>query len=394
MIVENSACPRSVLSGLMPKFQDAEQCQKNFERQSQKDRLVIIVSDPSGHEITPYIHRLRQVISIYVYCMNKETDKQWADKFVKVRGVFVEFDAFVSQIAADHKIQKTVEEPLAINTFTADIDADKSTAGANDQFIFTQVLIDCLLRLKSTQKDIKELMDYCNTQYEGNNVELSNIREFQKHYSLDKALSWYTRESFFCKALNAALCIQDIHAIFLFRAFISDIHRHSTGYEQARSFFKVYNDADNTEAVLFEIDVNAHSEDLGESEMLSMLGSIFRLNSVNRSTDGQLWIIRITLCTGNEHDLKQVFASMKQRLGSGEKKLEILGKVLWEMGQLDLAEKYFIRFLGQLPLNDPSVYDSYENLGTLTSQIHDYHKSIQWQKKLSHSKTNSLTTQI
>ncbi|CAF2031368.1 unnamed protein product [Rotaria magnacalcarata] len=168
----------------------------------------------------------------------------------------------------------------------------------------------------------------------------------------------------------------------------------STGYEQARSFFKVYDDADNTEAVLFEIDVNAHSEDLGESEMLSMLGSIFRLNSVNRSTDGQLWIIRITLCTGNEHDLKQVFASMKQRLGSGEKKLEILGKVLWEMGQLDLAEKYFIRFLGQLPLNDPSVYDSYENLGTLTSQIHDYHKSIQWQKKLSHSKTNSLTTQI
>jgi hypothetical protein len=77
---------RSIINRFM-KFKDVEKCQKYIENQSQKDRIVLIVNGRLGREIVPCIHMLRQVISIYVYCMDKEGNKQWADKFLKVKYV-------------------------------------------------------------------------------------------------------------------------------------------------------------------------------------------------------------------------------------------------------------------------------------------------------------------
>ncbi|CAF4788563.1 unnamed protein product, partial [Rotaria socialis] len=171
-------------------------------------------------------------------------------------------------------------------------------------------------------------------QYQGNSAELSNLREFREDYSSEKALWWYTRESFFYKTLNAALRNQNIHIIFLFRGFISDIHRQLEAYQaddtlrvyrsqmissneletlrqscdqfisinsffstsidkkKALSFLNSCDVGDNIEPVLFEIvanpalvtskpfaDVSPYSEFTDESEVLFMLGSIFRLQN-------------------------------------------------------------------------------------------------------------------
>ncbi|CAF5173350.1 unnamed protein product, partial [Rotaria sp. Silwood1] len=59
---------RSIINRLK-KFQDVKQCQKYIEERSQNERVVMIVSGRLGSEIVPSIHKLRQVISIYVYCM-------------------------------------------------------------------------------------------------------------------------------------------------------------------------------------------------------------------------------------------------------------------------------------------------------------------------------------
>ncbi|CAF4725364.1 unnamed protein product, partial [Rotaria socialis] len=294
----------------------------------------------------------------------------------------------------------------------------------------------CLLRLKTTKVDKKELIDHCKQQYQGNSDELSNLREFAEDYSPEKALRWYTRESFFYKTLNAALRNQNIHIIFLFREFISDIHRQlkanqadvtlrvyrsqmissneletlrqscdqfisinsffstSIDKKQALSFLNSCDVGDNIEQVLFEIDANpalvtskpfagvsSYSEFADESEVLFMLGSIFRLQNVKRSSDSRVWIVRMTLCSDDEHDLKKVLIYMKQQLGSGETDLETFGKLLWEMGKLDLAEKYFIRFLEQLPLNNPLLARLYEDLAKVAAQNGDYDKCMEWRQK-------------
>ena len=59
--------------------------------------------------------------------------------------------------------------------------------------------------------------------YEGNDSQLNMIYEFRLSYSPDKALQWYTRESFFYRVLNKALRTQNIELLFLLRSFISDI---------------------------------------------------------------------------------------------------------------------------------------------------------------------------
>ncbi|CAF1381323.1 unnamed protein product [Adineta steineri] len=411
---------RSIINHIK-KFQDIKQCQQYIEQTSQKDRLVIIVSGRLGREIVPYIHQLRQVISIYVYCMDTNSNEQWAYKFSKIKSVVVDLDELVSQITTDHKIQKKIEEPLSINIFTTNVDAGKSTIGVNGEFVFSQILIDCLLRLKSTETDKNELINIYQNEYVGNHTELSNLREFQQDYSPNKVLWWYTKETFFYKTLNAALRTQNIHMIFLFRAFIYDIYRQlqesqskrplqvyrsqlmsideldglknnigqfisinsmfSTSEQRTTALFYLGDITTqiDSERVLFEIDadskmvttkpfadISQHSHFPEDSEVLFMIGSIFRLNNINRNDD-QIWIIKMTLCNDDEHDLKRVLMHMKQQIKSEETNLRTLGKLLWKM---------------ELPSNDPLLSDLYEDLGELTSQTGDYDMSVQWHKKL------------
>ncbi|CAF4208541.1 unnamed protein product [Adineta steineri] len=160
----------------------------------------------------------------------------------------------------------------------------------------------------------------------------------------------------------------------------------------------------DSERVLFEIDadpkivttkpfanISKHSYFPDESEVLFMIGSIFRLNNINRNDD-QIWIIKMTLCNDDVHDLKQVLMYMKQQIENEETNLRTLGNVLWKMGKLDLAEKYFNRLLHELPLNDPFLSSLYKDLGELASQTGDYDMSIQWhQKFLAIKNKNQLT---
>ncbi len=348
-----------------------------------------------------------------------------------MKAIAVEIDELVSRIKADFKIQMKNDEPLSMNMLTT----GKSAIDIDGQFVFSQVLIDCLLRLKCSDIDRDELISCLKVEYDGNAAELTKLDEFQKDYSSNKVLWWYTRDSFFYKILNAALRKQDTHMILLYRSYISDIHR-QLQYHQSKSPVRVYRSqlmsidelrylekyigqfvsmnsflstsskrpvalfymGDKTqridlELVLFEIeadpqvvttkpfaDISMYSCFDVEAEVLFMLGSIFRLNNITHGDD-QIWIIHMTLWSDDEHDLKQVLTAMKDQNGIGETNLHTLGKLLCDMGKLDLAEKYYTRLLNELSLNDPLVSILYSELGKIASQQNDFNKSVQLHKK-------------
>ncbi len=65
-------------------FEDDHQCLQYIHSVSKDDRIVLIVSGKLGRIIVPQITQLRQIISIYVYCMDKKANEQWAQHYPKV----------------------------------------------------------------------------------------------------------------------------------------------------------------------------------------------------------------------------------------------------------------------------------------------------------------------
>ncbi|CAF5150463.1 unnamed protein product, partial [Rotaria magnacalcarata] len=73
---------RSIINHLIV-FQTAIDCEQYINQTSRDDRILLIVSGRLGQEIVPRIHQCRQIFSIYVYCMNKARNDEWAKHFQK-----------------------------------------------------------------------------------------------------------------------------------------------------------------------------------------------------------------------------------------------------------------------------------------------------------------------
>jgi hypothetical protein len=65
-------------------FDNENDCQQYILSIPLQDRVVVIVSGRLGRTIVPHIHHRRQIISIYVYCMDKQANEQWSKNFTKV----------------------------------------------------------------------------------------------------------------------------------------------------------------------------------------------------------------------------------------------------------------------------------------------------------------------
>ncbi|CAF2759184.1 unnamed protein product [Rotaria sp. Silwood2] len=100
----------------------------------------------------------------------------------------------------------------------------------------------------------------------------------------------------------------------------------------------------------------------------------------------------MSLCGEDEHTLKDVLADMKKQNGTGETSLWALGKLLWMMGKLDLAEHYYSRLLQEIPSNDPSRRSLYADLSQIASQQGDYDKSVWWRQKSLEMKEQATTS--
>jgi len=65
-------------------FENVQDCEQYLHQTSKDDRIFLIVSGRLGQEIVPRIHHYRQICLIYVYCMDKKINEEWAKHFFKV----------------------------------------------------------------------------------------------------------------------------------------------------------------------------------------------------------------------------------------------------------------------------------------------------------------------
>ncbi|UJR29624.1 hypothetical protein I4U23_017172 [Adineta vaga] len=393
---------------------DTHECEKYIDSISEQDRLVLIVNDRFGREIIPNIHTFRKISAIYIYDNDKTIDKSWIKQFKKVKGIFAESDELINKIRLDQEScqRNKVNEPLTVNILNMNTNEGLSTSGINGQFINSQLLIDCILRMKFNSTDKDKLISLCKQQYENNTTVLNSIDEFEHNYLSDHALSWYTRDTFLYRMLNKALRVQNIECLFLFRFFIQNIQQ-QLEQNQYTSTVRLYrgqrmsNDElsllyisngevleNNIQRVLFEIDadpqlhdvkpfadINSYSAFPDEEEVLLMLGSIFRLENISMNEEG-IWIIQMTLCSDNDNQLKPIFDNLKKQYGDGETGLLAFGNRLHDMGKFDDADKYYHRLLNELSPDDhQNIATCYHVLGIVAFDRGDYELSLEWYHK-------------
>ena len=112
-------------------------------------------------------------------------------------------------------------QPFSINIFQTNTFHEQASIVSNDQFIYTQLLIDALFQLRPQITDKNKLVVICEEKYSKIHNELKLIREFEDDYVSEKAIYWYTKDSFIYRMLNEAIRTQDIELLFLFRFLFS-----------------------------------------------------------------------------------------------------------------------------------------------------------------------------
>ena len=326
-----------------------------------------------------------------------------------------------------------------------DMNEELSTSELSGQYLYSQLLIECLIRMKMTTDDKNELINLCNEHYKGNIDVLNIIDEFKRNYSSNNALWWFTRESFLYRMLNKALRIQNIHVLFLFRFFIRDIEEQLKQYpcsyfvqvyraqlmlkdevqlleksigkfiainsffstsidlEQAKSFFSYdENINDNDEQILFEIIANPQLNDIKpysdisplsyypeEKEILFMLGSVFQLKDICRDNNNII-IIKMELCSTSDYHFKPLFQQMLNKYTNHSTNLLDLANILKDMGKWNDAEKYYLRLINQLSSNDINLSNCYQGLGSVVKAKGDYRASLNWYYKALEIKRQKL----
>ncbi len=65
-------------------FQDDQECEQYVRSLPVDDRVVLIVNDQLGEKFVSRVHDLRQLLSIYIYCVDEKADERWTIQFTKV----------------------------------------------------------------------------------------------------------------------------------------------------------------------------------------------------------------------------------------------------------------------------------------------------------------------
>ncbi|CAF1662063.1 unnamed protein product, partial [Adineta ricciae] len=397
-------------------YREANECEQFICSVSTTDRIVFIVDDSLAEQILSKIHDLQQIYAVFIYTTNAELIDAEFKKFSKFRGIRTRVNQLIAlnrkrydrrqrQQRRRREEPQEVDEQLTFNILNTELDEDKSTAELDGQFVHSQLLIDCLQRMKSTSKEIEQFVKFCRShkEYEKDSKHLKIVEEFQDYYSVENSLWWYTRDTFVYRMLNKALRIRNIDILYLFRFFIRDLAEQlkenqwlspgSVYRGQSLSKFEInrleqsigklisinsflsttlhrevaliyLGEIPDLEKVLFKIDFNPllegikpfaditiFSEFPQEGEILFMLGSIFQIENVFRD-DTNTWIVQLNLCSDHDQVLKSIFQFLRKESSRCDFDLLAFGNVLHDMGEFEQANSYYNRCLEILPAED------------------------------------------
>ncbi|CAM4904932.1 unnamed protein product [Rotaria socialis] len=402
-------------------YTDSELC-INCIRAIIKERVFVIVAGTLSQSVLPQLHSLAVVTAIFIFCNGHKGNVPLLNNYSKV------IDIFTDQQSLLQSIRKTIyfvlKQTLAFSLF--DHQKQKSTRDVSKDwgsFTWFQLLIDILKQIPQTEQAKRDMLDKCREYYALNKTEMKRIEQFEITYTEDKAIEWYTRDSFVYRLVNKALRTEDVELLYLFRFFIVDLssqlehewrrlysgkteilalYRGQTMLTEefdklkksvgiiisTNGFFSTTRDnqvalgfivshSNEQKRVLFEIkvdcrlqtivfaDIENYSQMEGEQEVLFGLGSVFKIDNV--MFDSKLYCWKIQMTATDERSLNiQDYVNAKRKQMDDFSPTVLFGRLLFlELGQMDKAERYFRMLLKTLPPEHEDFASVCNNLGNV-----------------------------
>ncbi|CAF1515677.1 unnamed protein product [Adineta steineri] len=144
---------------------------------------------------------------------------------MKIRGTFDDKHKLYATITEDVRLFTKILDPMSMFC-SASIQEKSIQSAENFEFRIHQDILAATVNIDHTDPLSKEAMIMqCRYYYRKDKMEQYKIDEFEKTYTSQDALHWYTKDSFAYRLLNKALRTRNTEVIHAFRFFIVDLHQ-------------------------------------------------------------------------------------------------------------------------------------------------------------------------
>lgn len=205
-------------------FTDLNECVA-FLEDVRLEKVYVIVSELLGLKFIPLIHTMRQVHAIYIFCNDEYPDEKWMLAWSKINGVYNRIESICEELELTAQQHDRNAVPVSFAILNENVDSSLEVNRLESSFMYTQLFKNTLLNMEHDEREMEQMVNYFRKVYAGNVVSLKKIDEFARDYCADKAVWWYTRETFIFEILNRALRLFDTEIIVNMGFFLHDLHR-------------------------------------------------------------------------------------------------------------------------------------------------------------------------
>ncbi|CAF4782144.1 unnamed protein product [Rotaria sp. Silwood1] len=435
---------RKLVYGLKT-FTDIDAC-ITFINNVQDEKVFLIISDT--YQTFECFHHLPQLEKLYIFDSFQELNemKHQTLKYDIIQNI----NSLYKQLQEDIQVcEMDFMSISVVSVSSQDISFSSKLTKQQASFLFGQMIKEIISRLKfeSSSKDV--LIDFCRMHYTNNDEQLRLIDEFAKNYRPHKVFWWLTNQCFISKILNRVQRTREIDIIYKFGFLIKQaniqlnrlheenaslmkmisvvyrgkimshvefnttIKNYCGGFLSFNSFLIATSNKEvaidfvncrlamhlDMTGIIFEIDIDQtlfneknpfallKDADMNKDEVCFYMNTIFRIESIEQTTNGVMiiWLVKLKLINDTDQELLHILAATRNpEIHSNQG--YFLGKLLIDMEEYKRAEQVLFGLL-----QDPNFCSQPRRLVRLhnglaaiytynneyVKALHHYHQALQ-----------------
>jgi hypothetical protein len=203
-----------------------------IEQMTKTTEVIVIISGQLAETTIPRltVSLLRELSSIFIFCQNYDDHKYFLKKCRKISDICTDHQSLEEAIR--HEIHPPANAVIQARNLKPMFILKEDPEG----FLLYQLNIELLKHYRWTTNNREKMLDECMNYYSKNRMKKREIRRFKAEYESDKAIQWYTKDSFLYRLVNKALRSLDMEEINIFRPYIKDLCKQLEQlYNQQRS---------------------------------------------------------------------------------------------------------------------------------------------------------------